>query len=430
MKAISETITKSSSSESLTLEELQKAFHEKQFIDYMLNHINNLIFVADKDNRFVYVNDTVAKKYGYSQDELLTMTISDIDINFDPSQNDANFWETFAREKTMQFHSIHKDKNWNLYPVLIRAHYVEYEDQVYNFGVVEDESYIQRLLDAQDGFVILTDGKKLVMANAKLLDFFGYKEFVTFMSEHRCVCEFFIEEAGYIYNQPTWVEEVKQARHKDAKVKINNPSTNENHIFLVRAAPFDESRFLVTFTDITELEHYKSKLEHLAITDGLTSLYNRRYFNKILPREINRAKRDQKDLAFMMIDVDFFKQYNDVYGHLNGDDVLTNIAHTIQKHFTRASDFCFRLGGEEFGVICSVESQDEFMKKADELRLSIEELHIEHDKSTVSPFVTVSIGIVISDGSESSESVYSKADKELYRAKETGRNRVCLYTDV
>ncbi|HZF69401.1 diguanylate cyclase [Sulfuricurvum sp.] len=427
MKTILEALAKSSSTESITLEKLQEAFREKQFIDYMLNHINNLIFVADENNRFVYVNDTVAMKYGYTKDELLTMSIGDIDINFDPSQQDANFWETFKHVKTVQFHSIHKDKNWNLYPVLIRAHYIEYENNVYNFGVVEDESYIQKLLDAQDGFVILTDGKKLVMANAKLLEFFGYKEFVTFMSEHRCICEFFIEESGFIYNQPTWVEEVKQARHKDAKVKIKNPNTNADHIFLVRAAPFDESRFLVTFTDITELEHYKSKMELLAITDGLTSLFNRRYFNKILPREINRAKRDQKYIAFMMIDVDYFKQYNDVYGHLNGDEVLSNIANTIKKHFSRASEFCFRLGGEEFGVVSSIDSLAEFTQHAEQLRISIEELHIEHDGSIVSPFVTVSAGIMISDGSDASEAIYSKADQELYRAKQTGRNRVCVY---
>ncbi|MDD4856356.1 MAG: GGDEF domain-containing protein, partial [Sulfuricurvum sp.] len=224
------------------------------------------------------------------------------------------------------------------------------------------------------------------------------------------------------------VEEVKQARHKDAKVKIKNPNTNIDHIFLVRASLFDESRFLVTFTDITELEHYKSKMELLAITDGLTSLFNRRYFNKILPREINRTKRDQKYIAFMMIDVDYFKQYNDVYGHLNGDDVLSNIANTIKKHFSRASEYCFRLGGEEFGVVSSIDSLAEFTQHAEQLRNSIEELHIEHDGSIVSPFVTISAGIMFSDGSDASEAIYSKADQELYRAKQTGRNRVCVYS--
>ncbi|MDD3595284.1 MAG: GGDEF domain-containing protein [Sulfuricurvum sp.] len=147
----------------------------------------------------------------------------------------------------------------------------------------------------------------------------------------------------------------------------------------------------------------------------------------MLPREINRAKRDQKYIAFLMIDVDYFKQYNDVYGHLNGDDVLSNIANTIKKHFSRASEFCFRLGGEEFGVVSSIDSLAEFTQHAEQLRTSIEELHIEHDGSMVSPFVTVSAGIIISKGSDTFESIYSKADQELYRAKQTGRNHVCVY---
>lgn len=114
---------------------------------------------------------------------------------------------------------------------------------------------------------------------------------------------------------------------------------------MVRAAAFDSIRSLVTFTDITELERYKNELEHLAITDGLTSLYNRRYFNQILPQEINRAKRNKKCIAFIMLDIDFFKQYNDAYGHLKGDETLIKVAHTIKHYFNRASDFCFRLGG-------------------------------------------------------------------------------------
>lgn len=416
---------KLSSKLALSQEELYEAFYEKQLLNHLLNNINNLIFVVDKESRFVYVNDTVVNKYGYTRDQLLAMSIGDVDIHFNTSHHDDDFWEMFKQKKLLEFHSIHKDSKWNLYPVFIRDHYLEYEGQPYHFGVVEDESYIQKLLDAQDGFVILTDGKTIVMSNSKMLNFFGYNDLIKFMSEHNCVCEFFIHEDGFIYNQSTWIEDVKNARHNDAKVKIKNKKNNQDYIFLVRASSFDDTRFIVTFTNITELEQYKSKMELLAITDGLTSLFNRRYFNKILPREINRAKRDHKYVAFMMLDVDHFKQYNDLYGHLNGDDVLSNIAKTIHKHFSRASDFCFRLGGEEFGVISSIDSLHEFTNQAEELRLAIEGLHIEHDGNSASSFVTISSGIIISDGSETSEGLYSKADQELYRAKHTGRNRVC-----
>src|SRR3990167_5948420 len=105
----------------LSFPELQKAYHEKQFIDYMLNHINTLIFVADEDSHFVFVNDTVVDKYGFTRDELLKMSVSDIDINVTQSDY-STFWKELVQKKTMQLHSIHKDKFWNLYPVLIQTH--------------------------------------------------------------------------------------------------------------------------------------------------------------------------------------------------------------------------------------------------------------------------------------------------------------------
>jgi diguanylate cyclase (GGDEF)-like protein len=144
-----------------------------------------------------------------------------------------------------------------------------------------------------------------------------------------------------------------------------------------------------------------------------------------MPREINRAKREQKQLAFIMLDIDFFKRYNDTYGHANGDEVLIRVAHTVQHYFSRASDFCFRLGGEEFGIICSVNTYQDTYNQVEQLRNAIEELKIEHKENDASPFVTVSIGITFSDGSETMDVLYSAVDAELYNAKESGRN--CIY---
>lgn len=374
----------------------------------------------------MYVNDSVVHKYHYSREELLKMAIGDIDIHFDSSLHNNAFWEEYTYKKTLQFHTIHKAKDGILYPVLVHTNYIEYENEIYIVAVIEDEGYIQKLLDTQDSFVILTDGSKLIMANKKMLNFFGFSDFVTFIRQHKCICELFIEENGFLSNQPSWIYRAQKSRNVDAKAKIKNPATNENHIFLVRASPFDNNRFVVTFTDITHAENYKSKLEHLAITDSMTSLFNRRYFNKILSKEINRTKRTNTLLAFIMLDIDFFKLYNDTYGHLRGDDVLITIANTIQKHFNRASDFCFRLGGEEFSIICNVESLDGIYQQAEQLRIAIEDLHIEHRHNRISNYITASIGIAIFDGSSTAEIFYTQADVELYQAKESGRNKVCM----
>lgn len=413
---VTETATNQSA---VDLVELHKAFAEKQLIDCFLNRINNLIFVADEDDRFVYINDTVTHRYGYTREQLLEMSIGDIDIFFNPARSEA-FWKIFVRDKQIQIHSVHKDIYGNLYPVIINIYNIAHNGHLYNVGIVDDESYVQKLLDAQDGFVILTDGMELIMSNIKMLNFFGYSNFLGFKKEHKCICDFFINESGFIKDSPEWVLEVRNTQHNNAKVKITKPDTNRDHIFLVRASTFEEERFLVTFTDITELEHY----EYLSMTDGLTLLYNRRHFNKMLPSEMRRAKREHKKLAFIMLDIDFFKQYNDYYGHLKGDDVLAEISHIMQKYFNRASDLSFRLGGEEFGIVSTVNSAEEIRLRAEQLRSAFENLHIEHLRNCVSPYVTVSIGIAIYDGKDTFETLYSKADAELYKAKESGRNCV------
>jgi len=111
---------------------------------------------------------------------------------------------------------------------------------------------------------------------------------------------------------------------------------------------------------------------------------------------------------------------------IRGDDVLISIASTIQKHFNRASDFCFRLGGEEFGIICTVNTLNEVYQQAEQLRIAIEDLHIEHRHNNVSNYITASIGIAIFDRFGTAKTLYSQADAELYKAKESGRNKVCM----
>lgn len=404
---------------------IQAVYEEKKFINYMLDHTDNLVFVANKNDEFVYVNDTVIEQYGYSRDELMLMSIGDIDINFNPFTRER-FWNEFSKVKSLHINSIHIDKDGTHHPVFIHAHYIEYKGEIYNFGVIEDQSRLQALFDVQEGFIILTDGKELQMTNRHLLDFLNYSDFTAFKHHHKCICEFFVEEEGYISNHPTWINKVKHSTHNDAKVKILHPITHEAHVFLVRAVDYDEIRFVVTFIDITELENYKNKLQLLATTDDLTGLYNRRMFNKILPQEINRAKRENKLIALMIIDVDFFKQYNDTYGHLAGDKVLAKIGLTIKNYLNRASDFGFRLGGEEFCVICTVSSKGEAETIAENLRKAIEELALLHEKNTASIFISASIGVSVHKNSATPEKLYFEADTELYRAKENGRNRISV----
>lgn len=176
--------------------------------------------------------------------------------------------------------------------------------------------------------------------------------------------------------------------------------------------------------DITE----KKRLEHLSITDDLTGLYNRRYFNRRLEKEINRARRNNIYLSFLLLDIDFFKKYNDTYGHPAGDEALKKVGSVFKKYTNRACDLAFRVGGEEFCLIFSSDDTKKSLEFANLIKRSVNELFIEHSTSEVNEFLTVSIGLFVKKGLDIStcENIYKEADEALYKAKQKGRNRVYL----
>ena len=176
------------------------------------------------------------------------------------------------------------------------------------------------------------------------------------------------------------------------------------------------------------LEKYVSLIEKNAITDELTSLYNRRHFNQVFPKEIQRAIRDKQAVSFLMIDVDHFKQYNDNYGHQKGDEVLAAIGEVLKINCKRSSDIPLRLGGEEFGIIFStVINSCQDIVFAESIRKAIETLKIEHAFNSVANHITASFGLVtVANPSMETnmDTLYKLADEALYRAKENGRNQV------
>ncbi len=177
-----------------------------------------------------------------------------------------------------------------------------------------------------------------------------------------------------------------------------------------------------------ELVVANRKLEVYAQTDGLLGIANRKYFESRLHDEWNHAIRDQSAVGLLMIDVDYFKNYNDHYGHLAGDACLQAVARAAQGRMVRAVDLLARYGGEEFVVVLPHTSVQGATKVADSVRGAVSELGIAHAASSVADHVTVSIGVVSAlPGRESTPAqALSAADRALYAAKEQGRNRVCV----
>jgi len=174
-----------------------------------------------------------------------------------------------------------------------------------------------------------------------------------------------------------------------------------------------------------ELRKANEKLKTLVDVDPLTNIANRRYLDQVLDQEWRRAKRRNYSIAILMVDIDFFKAYNDSLGHLNGDSCIQRVATRIGQIMRRPGDLVARYGGEEFAVVLPALNIDEANRLAESVCDAIESLSIEHPNSSVSPYVTVSVGAAAMIPVEpyNKQDLVAMADEALYQAKSQGRNQ-------
>jgi diguanylate cyclase (GGDEF)-like protein len=178
-----------------------------------------------------------------------------------------------------------------------------------------------------------------------------------------------------------------------------------------------------------ELKNANKQLKEMAFRDGLTGLYNHRYFKDLMAHELNRSERYRNPLSFIMLDLDHFKKINDEYGHPVGDIVLKEVCKAI-KNSIRACDIAARYGGEEFIVVLPETELKEAMVVAERLRKTVEDLTITANSHSIN--VTISVGLtsyIVSKGKKNKSDIISEADAALYQAKKNGRNNICVYNN-
>jgi len=282
--------------------------------------------------------------------------------------------------------------------------------------------YYKGIIDNTTNIVIVSDTKKLVSANKTFFKYFkGYKSIEEFSKKHNCICEFFEEEEGYltaVKDGLSWIKYLiknENVYHK-AKMKIYD----KEYYFAISASILDKKDNLygIILSDITEQENYKKELEVLVVKDTLTNIGNRRFFHQKLDDQIVLTQRYNNPFSLIICDIDFFKKVNDNYGHDVGDKVLVTYTKYISS-ILRGTDIFCRIGGEEFIVILPNTTKDKAYLLAQKLRKSVE------NYKAVLP-VTMSFGVAEYEKGDDTISLYKRVDIALYKAKETGRNKVVL----
>ena len=192
--------------------------------------------------------------------------------------------------------------------------------------------------------------------------------------------------------------------------------------------PFNKTITKLRLKNYLEMKIKNDMLEKLSMYDGLTNIRNRRFFDETFEKTFSEIKRDKKSLAVLMIDIDFFKPYNDNYGHGQGDETLRKVAKALEKTIKRASDFVARYGGEEFVILLKDINKDGVEAVANNLLNAVRELKITHEFSKIENYVTVSIGVSYYNSSSdiTKLELLLKADETLYNVKNSGRNNFAI----
>lgn len=180
---------------------------------------------------------------------------------------------------------------------------------------------------------------------------------------------------------------------------------------------------------LKELDEKNRLLSEISITDSLTGLYNRRYFQDILEKKVCSLIRNKHPFYFAIIDIDFFKEYNDSFGHYEGDLVLEKLGKVFKESFLRSTDYLFRIGGEEFAILFDANDSKEATLVIENFRKKIEDLKIKASKNSLYEYLTVSIGLgnVKELKADTNPSIiYHEVDKLLYKSKNENRNKVTV----
>ena len=274
------------------------------------------------------------------------------------------------------------------------------------------------LLNVQTGIVIIdAESHKIVDANPMATKLIGLKkEQIVNNICHKFICP---AEKGKCP-----ITDLNKNVSNEEKTLVTSKG---DIIPILKTASLTEingkKHLIESFLDISKMKKLQEELKALSVKDPLTGLFNRRHFYEITELELNRTLRTDRDLSFIMIDLDKFKNVNDTYGHQTGDKVLVTFAKKASS-FLREYDVICRFGGEEFSILCPESNLEKTVEIAERIRKGVEKIIVLYNNNKIK--FTVSIGVTrLLKEDKTIDSLIKRADSALYQAKKTGRNKVC-----
>lgn len=299
--------------------------------------------------------------------------------------------------------------------------------------IKEQQLILQNIINAEKNISIVTNFNDISFVNSSFLEFFDVKSIDEFKIKFEKVEDIFLEYKDYLhkniienYNNMdsfTFAEiffnKLNEIDDNKRIVLMKDKEECEKSFYLTISVLEEEKKlYLINLTDITKMTIEKNTIKQKAYYDGLTRIYNRNKFDELFDMELSRVKRYKHSLSLAIIDIDHFKNVNDTFGHLIGDEVLIMLASNLQNKL-RKTDVFARWGGEEFVILFTETQLDDAVKCSEMLRKDISEL--EHK---IAGKITVSLGVTEYIEGDTAEILFKRCDDALFKAKENRRNRV------
>lgn len=313
-----------------------------------------------------------------------------------------------------------------IFKKITRSHGKDYEKRY--FDTLKNLQDLKFALDESNLVQIVDKHANVLYANAKfcLLSEYSFQELegknMRMLNSNFHSKEFFQELWTTVTQGRVWSGELRNKTKTGKYFWVNTTIVP----FLDKdKKPF---QYIVIRNDITKSKENEKKLEYLSNVDGLTALYNRRYFDSMLDYYWETLSQKQNSLSVILFDVDYFKHFNDTYGHILGDQCLIDISYRVKDCLSLNEAVCARYGGEEFAIILPEKDLHEAYLLAEKIRLGVEQLNIPHELSNKNKCVTMSFGVasIVPNQAMKPKELLESADRALYQAKDNGRNTVAL----
>ncbi|NRD77582.1 diguanylate cyclase [Bacillus sp. BRMEA1] len=412
---------------------------------------NDGIILTNSHGQIISWNKGAENIFGYSKVEAIGKDLGMIIPyhNKEAPQGEAEgFFKKGMIGKTLEIRGIRKDgeivplevsiNKWHMGGILYFSCIIRNisERKKAEQELRDSEERYKKLIKLSPDGLCVYQGSRIILANEKAAsliglnnpsELIGLKSLAFIPAEDHGKVQSLIKELYY-----------GEETHKNFEVPLKrmNGDMINSEVSMSIIQYNGKPAIMATFRDITErkrieyeLKEANEKLERLSNIDGLTGIPNRRYFDDRLKREWEIASTLSSPLSILLCDIDYFKAFNDTYGHLQGDECLTQIAKELSKNLIQPNHFAARYGGEEFVVLLPDTNLKSALKIAARLKECVANLHIPHISSKVHEFVSTSIGVAtfVPSSLASPNDLIEQADKALYEAKHLGRNRVAVY---